>query len=169
MTLQKYTPAVMLKNADLVIAGICLVILSTLTFVSIFTRYFLHEPFMFLEETQKALLIWITMFSGCACFRYKQHVMIEIIVDMFSPAKQKIMKYFMVAVVTLVLAFLAIYGTRLCMMHFNADRVTNVLQFPLWIIYSAVPIGAIAMIYSCIKAEIFNKHAVIDSDIEHKE
>lgn len=158
MSLNKLTPAMMLKNTDLIIAGICLVILSTLTFVSIFTRYFLHEPFMFLEELQKALLIWITMFSGCACFRYKQHVMIEIIVDMFSPAKQKILKVFMVIVVTCVLAFLAFYGTKLCLMHYNAGRVTNVLQFPLWIIYSAIPIGSIAMIYSCIKAEIFNMH-----------
>lgn len=153
----KFNEMLSLKNLDLIIAGIALMLLSTLTFVSIFTRYFLHEPFMFLEEVQKALLIWITMFSGCACFRYKQHVAIEIVVEMFPKNIQHLMKYFIVAVVTAVLIFMTIYSAKLCMMHYNADRVTNVLQFPMWLIYIAVPIACVSMIYQCVRYELIEK------------
>lgn len=139
-----------LENWDLIIAGCALVLLSSLTFISIFTRYFFHEPFMFLEEVQKALLLWITIFSGCACFRYKQHVAIEVVVEMLPHSIQKLIKYLIVCV----LIFMTIYSFKLCQMHFNAHRVTNVLQFPMWIIYSAVPIGCISMIYQCIKYEL---------------
>ena len=150
----KYSPMTLLRNTDLVIAGLCLVILSGITFVSIFTRYFFHEPFMFLEEMQKALMVWITMLSGSACFRYKQHVMVDVIVDMFSPRWSRIMQIMMVAVVTAVLGFVVYYGTKLCLVHYNADRVTNVLHMKVWLIYSVVPVSALAMIYQCIRYEL---------------
>lgn len=157
MTAQPIKASTVLRNADLVIAGVCLVLLSALTIVSVFTRYFFNSPFMFLEEVQKALLLWITMLAGCACFRYKQHVMIEIVVDMLAETYQKICRYFMVTVVTVILGFLAINGVKMCMVLSNANRVTNVLGIPLSLIYAIIPVCCVCMIYQCIKTEIFGK------------
>lgn len=154
MSKQPFTAACALKNADLVVAGICLILLSALTIISVFTRYFLNEPFMFLEEVQKALLLWITMLAGCACFRYKQHVMIEIIVDQMSEKYQRYMRYFMVAVVCAVLAFMAVNGVKMCYVLGAAGRTTNVLAIPLWFIYAIVPVACVAMIWQCIRAEL---------------
>lgn len=162
-------PSTILKNTDLVVAGICLVLLSSLTLISVFTRYIFNMPFMFLEEVQKALLLWITMCSGCACFRYKSHVMIEIIVDQLSKSKQKLCQYFICFVVAIVLIFMCIQGLRMCFMLYNANRVTNVLAFPMWVIYAIIPICSIAMIYQCLRAEIFNKSVKEPSPFDDEE
>lgn len=158
-----------LKNTDLVVAGICLVLLSSLTLISVFTRYIFNMPFMFLEEVQKALLLWITMCSGCACFRYKSHVMIEIIVDQLSKSKQRFCQYFICIIVAIVLIFMCIQGLRMCFMLYSANRVTNVLAFLMWIIYAIIPICSIAMIYQCLRAEIFNKSVKEPSPFDDEE
>lgn len=146
----------LLKNTDLVLAGIGLVILSTMTFLSIFARYLLHTPFMFLEELQTALLLWITMLSGIACFRYKQHVMVDVIVDMFPESVRRKLQILIPLAVVFVLGFITFFGTKFVIIQFNSNRYTDVLHIKFWLIYIIVPISSLFMMIQALKTDFFD-------------
>lgn len=133
-------------NLDLLIAGIALVTLVAITFMGVIARYFLNDPFQWLEEVQCWLFMWITFFGGSAAFRKKSHVEIEMLVEKFPQSVQKIIGILVYAVVVFVLCDLFLKGNQLVSQYIQTNSVTSVLHISSPFIYLAVPVGCVLMV-----------------------
>lgn len=135
-------------NLDLIVAGIVLVILISVTVAGVIWRYILAHPFTWLEEVQAACMAWIVFAGGGAAFRSGNHVAIEMVVDMFPPKAQKVIGWLISAVVVVVLVYLFIQSIGYVKMFLRSGRATSMLKIPFSLIYAIVPLALIDMLVS---------------------
>lgn len=130
-----------LLNMDLVISGLALVALIITTFSGVIMRYFLNNPYTWLEEFQLWCFVWLVFFGASAAFRSGGHVAIEIVVDLMPPMAKKVVEILGYFVTMAVLVYFMVHGSNLVKQLLNTGRMTNILKIPYPIIYSALPIG----------------------------
>ncbi len=130
-----------LKEFDIIIAAIALIVLIASTFLGVIMRYFLNDPFIWLQEVQLWCFTWIVFFGGGAAFRAGAHVRIEVIVDRLPPVWRKVIHVFGYFTVMAILSYFMIYGAKLIVQLIQTERTTNILDIPYPIIYSAFPVG----------------------------
>ena len=133
---------------DVLIASAALAGLIAVTFLGVIMRYWYNSPFIWLEEVQVALIVWVVFMAGGAAFRTGSHVSIEMLVDKF-PRRLRIAIGLIVAVLTVLLL---LYMMRASIMYISllsrAGRVTNLLKIPLPLVYSVFPLGCLLMIFN---------------------
>jgi TRAP-type C4-dicarboxylate transport system permease small subunit len=145
----------MLLSLDYVVTGIYFVVLVAITFVGVLVRYFLNDPFVWLEEVQLALFVGLVFLAGGAAFRAGSHVAIDVLVERFPARFRRVVDYGIGLVVLVVLGYYLIQGSRLVMDLADVSRSTNVLGIPAAAIYSAIPIGAALMIVNYFLTLVF--------------
>ena len=135
---------------DYVIAVTAVTALIGVTFFGVFMRYLFNSPFVWLEEVQMWLIIWVVFYGGAAAVRSGNHVSIEFIVERFPKNLHKMATLLEVIVVTVVLWFLSTNSIALIQQYIKTSRVTNILHIPFVFIYSAVPIGCFLIVLNFI-------------------
>jgi len=134
------------KNLDLLLAGICFIVLVIVTFSGVLMRYLFSKPFVWQEEIQLWMFIWITFFGGSAAFRTRSHVGIEIIVDLLPESMQKAVQILISTFLVMVLGYLCMQSWLLIQQFLRTNKTTSMLSIPAWLVYSAIPIGSVLMI-----------------------
>lgn len=146
-------------NLDYILTGITFLILVSVTFVGVIMRYFVNNPFVWLEEIQLMCFLWIVFFGSGAAFRTGSHVSIEFIVDRLPEKTRKVVEILIYLVVIIVLSFYMVQGMRLINQLIGTQRATNIFKVPYSIIYAAFPIGCVLMIINhtlIVLASLFN-------------
>ncbi|MDF2609570.1 MAG: TRAP-type C4-dicarboxylate transport system, small permease component [Lachnospiraceae bacterium] len=133
-------------NFDIAIAGIALVVLIVLTFLGVIMRYVFESPFTWLEEVQLWCMVWIVYAAAGAAFRTGSHVAIEMVVELFPKAVQKVMEVLISLIVIIVIGFLFIQSIGFVELFVRSGRTTNMLSVPYSLIYGMVPVSCILMI-----------------------
>lgn len=137
-------------NLDLVVAGVCFVLLVSLTFLGVFRRYLFNSPILWQEEVQVWLFLWIVFFGGSAAFRSRSHIAIEMVVEMFPKAVQRVLEFVVNGAVLVVLGFLAKYSYILVDQFIVRNKATSVLKIPNALITAAVPVGCALMMLNLV-------------------
>lgn len=131
---------------DYLIAVASVTALIGVTFFGVFMRYVFGSPFVWLEEVQMWLIVWVVFFGGAAAVRTGNHVAIEFIVERFPKNLHKFATLMEFIIVSIVLWFLATNSIALIQQYIKTNRVTNILHIPYVFIYSVVPIGCFLII-----------------------
>lgn len=131
---------------DYFIAIVSVAGLIGVTFFGVFMRYLFNSPFVWLEEVQLWLMVWVVFYGGAAAVRSGNHVAIEFIVDKLPKSMHKVVTIFELTVITAVLWFLSTNSIALIQQFVKSGRVTNLLHIPYVFIYSAVPIGCFLIV-----------------------
>lgn len=158
-----------LLNIDYLITGAALVGLITVTFLGVIMRYFLNNPFIWLEEVQIWCFVWLVFFGAGAAFRTGSHVAIDVIVDLFPPKVKKAVEICVYLVVMAVLFYLMMHGANLVRQMVNTGRMTNILKVPYSMIYASLPIGCGLMMINytiMTAASLFTKKADMEGGAE---
>lgn len=134
-----------LKNLDLIIASIAFVILVVITFSGVIMRYFFGNPFVWLEELQVALFLWVSFFGGSVAFRVKGHVEINMLYNKYPVLVKKIVSVIIYLVVSFCLFYLMSKSGQMVKMFIDTDKSTSVLSIPSALIYGAIPLCSILM------------------------
>lgn len=137
-----------LVNLDILLAGLVLAVLIVLTFAGVIWRYFLSNPFNWLEEVQTACMVWIVFAAGGAAFRLGNHVAIEMIVDLLPRTVQKVMTVLISVVVVVVLGYLFEKTLGFIDIFLLSGRSTSMLGIPYWLIYGIAIPAYIDMLFS---------------------
>jgi len=135
---------------DYVISVISVTFLIGVTFFGVFMRYLFNSPFVWLEEVQLWLMVWVVFYGGSAAVRTGNHVAIEFIVEKFPKRMHKLVTACEVLVIGFVLWFLSTNSIALIQQYIKTGRVTNLLHIPYVLIYSAVPIGCFLIVLNFI-------------------
>lgn len=137
-----------IKNLDILVAIIALIVLVFLTCSGVVMRYIVGQPFTWLEEVQLFCMVWIVFGAGGAAFRTGNHVAIEMIVEMFPKSVQKIIEKIVDIIVLLVIAYLLVQSIRFIGVFIRSERCTSLLKIPYTLIYGIAPVSYLIMIVS---------------------
>lgn len=141
-------------NLDLYIAGLSFAVIVLVTFCGVLMRYVFHNPFVWEEEVQVELFLWVVFFGGIACFRKKMHVSITSLYDHFS-RKGKLGDSLVVAVVVVAtLLYLLVQSSAMVAMFIRTDKTTSVLSVPCAFIYGILPLCCLLMIVQYLAVSI---------------
>lgn len=133
------------------ITAAVLVIMLTLVFLGVVSRYALHFSFSFTEELVCALFVLLgTVGSALACKRRSLYTL-----DLLTGAmKPKMQTIFSIITTTLtLLAALFLFWTSFSMIstQFKLKSLTVALRVPAWTYTTAVPFGIGLVIIRCIQ------------------
>lgn len=146
------------KNLDIFVAIVALIVLVTLTSSGVIMRYIVGKPYTWLEEVQLFCMVWIVFGAGGAAFRTGNHVAIEMVVEMLPKSVQKIVEIIIDLVVFSVISYLFIQSIRFIGVFISSERSTSMLKIPYTLIYGIAPVSYLLMIISYFTSKYINKN-----------
>lgn len=132
-----------IKNLDLVVAGIMLVAIVFMTIAGVFMRKLVGQPFAWLEEMQLFFFVWLIFFGGSVAFRTGNHVGIDIVAERLGPRARRVLDIMVYIITMLVLIYILKGSGELA--QSVTKKVTPYLKISYWVIDVAAPIGCVLM------------------------
>lgn len=129
-----------------IILVITMLLILALTVGNVFSRYVIHRSWSFTEEIVVAVFVLITLLAAALACREGELVNLTLVTNLL-PKKTK--KPLMILVTVLCVIFSLIlfkYGLDKVITQLENGKRTFVLNWPEWIFWSFVPIGAGCMI-----------------------
>lgn len=135
-----------LAGLEKLVLEIATVLILVLTVGNVFSRKVIHQSWSFTEELVVAVFVLITLLAAALACRDGELVNLTILTDRL-PAQVR--KVFLLLSTILSVAFTAVlfkYGLDKVITQMQNGKRTFVLNWPEWIFWSFVPIGAACMI-----------------------
>ena len=135
-----------ISRLDIIISGLALTLIVFLTLAGALSRRFLNQPFVWLEEIQLFLEVWVVFLGAGAAFRTGSHVAIEVVVDALPEKAKKVIDVIISVVVILTLGYLLLQSIGYVQLFIKSERTTSMLQIPYYLIYGVMPFSCVLMI-----------------------
>ncbi len=135
-----------LAGLEKLVLEIATVLILILTVGNVFSRKVIHQSWSFTEELVVAVFVLITLLAAALACREGELVNLTILTDRL-PAQTR--KVFLLLNTILSVAFTVVlfkYGLDKVITQMQNGKRTFVLNWPEWIFWSFVPIGAACMI-----------------------
>ncbi len=132
-----------LDNIEKHIIGYGLLIMTTITFINVVSRKFLHLSLSFTEEITTILFIVISLLGAAVAAKTGGHLGLSVFTDLLP---KKLQKY--VSVITWIVAaffsiFLMRYGFDMVKSEYLFKVTTPALGWPEWIFGLSIPLGGL--------------------------
>lgn len=116
----------------------------------VLTRFILPQPSSFTEEVARFLLIWISLLGGAYAYRLHSHLGFDLIVRNMPHARATMVyRFTCLLVVIFAVAVLIIGGSNLVIITASLGQHSPVLNLPMGIVYSVIPLsGVLFIIYA---------------------
>ncbi len=134
-------------------------------------RYFFNKSIFFAEELNQFLIVAVTFIGFAYAVRKGRNIRMTAVYDYLSYKAKKVINTF-IAITTSLLMFFLAYEAYFYVMNLQSlNRLSPALQFPVYIIYSIVPVGFliagiqffISFILNLMHQEIYLSYDVIET------
>lgn len=132
-----------LDKIEEILASICLIVMTVLTFANVVSRYVFSASFSFSEEITTYLFVLVSLLGTAIAAKRRSHLGLSIIIDAVSPKAQKVLYIIGYVIAVIFCAAIFYYGILMVLNQRMLGQVTAGMQWPEWIFGSFVPIGAI--------------------------
>ena len=125
---------------------------TLVTFVSVAMRYTMGTGFTWATELTIYLFIWMAKFGAAYGVRTGIHVGVDYVVNKVEGAKRR---FLVIAGLLLGITFTGIisfFGARWVIFIYGTGQISPDLEWPMWIIYLAIPFGSGLMCYRFIQS-----------------
>ena len=130
-----------------VLAGIGLICGVGIMFVGVVSRYVFNHPLTFVDEVGPIFIVWSTFVGYSIALRKDEHIKMDILYLAVKGKWKRAMDLFSYICGIVFAFFMVRYGFLAMMMQRNMNRVTQILEIPVWITYIIIPfIGAVLLI-----------------------
>lgn len=130
-----------LGKIEEILSGICLVIMTILTFGNVVSRYVFSASFSFSEEITTYLFVLLSLLGTAIAAKRGAHLGLSIVTDAVGPRTKKVLQIIGYTIATIFCAAICYYGIFMVMNQRMLGQVTAGMQWPEWIFGSFVPIG----------------------------
>ena len=124
-----------------VIMGVLMAILTITMVTAVFFRYVLSDPLPWATEVSIYLFIWFSFIGGSWGLKYGTQAAVTFLLDALSENKQRILKIVQDVIMLAFLIIIFVYSVKWLMLPSTMLQKSTSLGMPMWIPYSAVPIG----------------------------
>ena len=121
-------------------------LILVLTVGNVFSRKVIHQSWSFTEELVVAVFVLITLVATALACREGELVNLTLFTEKLSKKAQTIMLFINTALCVFFTTVLFVYGLDKVITQMENGKRTFVLNWPEWIFWSFVPIGAACMI-----------------------
>lgn len=140
-----------IKYFENFIIGTGLIIISVIIFINVICRYFFGFTIVWVEEFSRYIVVWLTFIGVGACARYSEHITIDIIINKLPQNIKKWALYFIEVIILLAALALTYIGFLSTQTLFLSGNKSATIGFPIWLIYTSVPIGFALLTYHCLR------------------
>ncbi len=125
---------------------------TLVTFVSVAMRYSLGTGFTWATELTIYLFIWMAKFGAAYGVRTGIHVGVDYVVNKVDGAKRRVLVITGISLGIVFTGIIAFFGARWVIFIYGTGQVSPDLEWPMWIIYLAIPFGSGLMCYRFIQS-----------------
>ena len=126
-----------------------------LIFSQILMRTIFNYSLSWTEELSRYIFIWQTWLGTSIALKYKQHIRVEILINIFKKAKNKKILEVLVNFIWISFsAFLLYAGILLCKSMIARNVLSSGMRIPLVFIYSCLPISSLIVLIRLINDTI---------------
>jgi TRAP-type C4-dicarboxylate transport system permease small subunit len=119
-------------------------------------RYVFNSPFMWTEELARDLGIWLVMLSVSVILKEKRHLGFDIMPEKWKPALDLITN-------AAVLFFsISLFVSSIHFVRVSAGRESPAIRMPLWILYSALPVGLALLLIVAVNGTIGDIRTIVN-------
>lgn len=139
------------KTVDKVLSNMLIVIMSVMVINvlwQVFTRFVMGTPSSFTDELARYLMIWLGILGAAYVSGKNMHVAIDVL-PLRSSAKtqMKLKRIVYACVISFAFFAMVIGGLRLVYITYVLEQHSPALQIPLALVYFAIPLSGILIIY----------------------
>ncbi len=142
------TAKLVLAINKLLLTVSCVLIAAALwlVFANVVLRYLFNAPFVWADQFTSYLLFYMTFLAAPWVLAMRGHVSIEIFRTALRPRRQKLMDAVGAVVTAVYFALFSWLGTgELVRVIRRNAQFADAVEFPQWVIYVALPVGAILL------------------------
>ena len=139
-----------LDNFEESLAGIILLIMVSIAFVNVISRYIIKYSLAFTEELEVNLFVWMVLLGAASGFKRGSHLGVNFLVNFFPKKVKKIVivsGYILSALLFIVLIYL---GIQEVLDEILLEVTSESLGIPVWWYTIGVPIGSVIVIWRII-------------------
>jgi C4-dicarboxylate transporter DctQ subunit len=125
---------------------------TLLTFVAVVMRYSTGAGISWAQELTIYLFIWMAKFGAAYGVRTGIHVGVDVLVRRLSPPYQRVFIGIGLGLGAFFTGVVALLGAKFVHFSYQTGQVSPDLDWPMWIIYLAVPLGSSLMCYRFLQA-----------------
>ena len=125
------------------------------TFISVAMRYLLGTGFTWATELTIYLFIWMAKFGAAYGVRTGIHVGVDYVVNRAGPGLRRALVITGLGLGALFTGVIAFFGARWVHFMYGTGQVSPDLEWPMWVIYLAIPLGSALMCYRFIQALLY--------------
>lgn len=131
--------------------SIILIIMLTIVFFNVLSRYIFHWSISYLEELVCILFVLLSTVGGAAAAKSESHYTLDLLAGVLKP-KAKNRVFIINNSLTLIVAVsLVITSTSMVLHQYKMGSVSYSLELPEWIYGTTVPIGLTLMSFRLIQ------------------
>ena len=143
-----------LDNFEEASAGIILLIMASIAFINVITRYLVKYSLSFTEEIEVNLFVWLVLLGTAAGFKRGSHLAVNFLVSFFPKRIRKLIIVVGYILTASIFAILIYLGIREVMDEILLEATSESLGLPVWWYTIGVPIGSGIVIWRIIDAII---------------
>jgi len=129
---------------------ILMLIIPAVMMMQIVIRYVFNYPLSWAEEFVRICFVWVVFMSACAALRRGEVVALDFFIKRLNRNFAFVLTLIGRLCVLVFLGF-AIYSSYdMTAFVFERSSYTAAMQFPLWIVYLALPLGLFFMFYQLV-------------------
>ena len=137
-------------------SGIGVVIMGVIITIDVTLRYFFGKPLLFADDISVYGMIFITFVGAALTLKMKRHIMVDMLYKMLPRRAQVRMDVATTFVGCFIIWLLTWYTTAWVLYTYQSGYTSSgILQTPMWIPMSVVPIGlfffGLQYIVECVK------------------
>ena len=116
-----------------------LAVMSSLVFINVVLRYGFNSSINITEEVSRFMFVWLAFIGAILAFAENSHVNVSVIVEKFSPQKQRIIRL-LTDLLMLFCSYLMFSGSW-TLFKLNLNNLAPISQLPLGLTYLSAAIA----------------------------
>ena len=139
-------------------AGAAIFFMSIIIPWGVFTRYALGTGSQWPEPIAILLMMVFTFIGAAAAYRAGGHIAVTMLTDHLPVPAQRALAFLVDVLMVVVSAFVAWYGTHLCIATWN-QSIAELPWLPVGVTYAAMPIGSAITLLFVVERMVFGSQS----------
>jgi len=129
-----------------------MVVLVVTVFCQIGSRFVLGQPLVWTEELSRYSMIWMTFLGAAYAISIRAHIGMELLVDRLQGVTKQVL--IIIASIISLIFFVLMVTEGFSLSMRVMDQPSAVLQIPMGIVYSIIPISGVILVINLIDTTI---------------
>jgi C4-dicarboxylate transporter DctQ subunit len=128
---------------------------TLVTFAAVVMRYLGGTGISWAQELTIYLFIWMAKFGAAYGVRTGIHIGVDFVVNAARPSIKRLLVITSMLLGVIFTGVIAFFGARWVIFIYGTGQISPDLEWPMWVIYLAIPFGSGLMCYRFIQALVF--------------